>query len=116
MLNKINKTLNSLLKKDYTVEFWSDNNFIIMLSFYHLNSVYNGLCYISKDDGRVRVDFQYHNKNKTVEKQLKYLCENVYKLYNLKQFEIVKNLLENYHNIAIKSYKEKYSFFSEVIK
>lgn len=108
---KTNRTLKSLLKKDYTVEFWSENNFCFMLSFYHLNSVYNGLVYIHKKDGRIRVDFQYHQKNKTVEKQLKLLSNYLLEFYNnnnLDQFKLLLglNIIE-----ADKIYHEKYSFF-----
>ena len=96
MINRIHKTLLSLLKKNYIVEFYTDNNFTIILSFYHVNSPYGGLCYISKEHEHERVDFQHHAKNKTVEKQLLYLGKNIRKLYKLNQFELVKNTLASY--------------------
>ena len=109
MINKLHKTLTSLLKKHYTVEFWTDNNFTIMLSFYHLNSVYNGLCYISKETGRINVDFQYHRQNKRIQEQLQRICENVYKLYRLNQLQIVINILNNYKPHAMEIYNKNYS-------
>lgn len=109
MIDKLHRTINSLLKKNYTVEFWTDNNSIIMLSFYHLNSVYNGLCYISKESGRISIDFQYHAKNKTVEEQLVRICQNVYKLYKLNHLQTVINILENYKPLAKDIYNKKYA-------
>jgi hypothetical protein len=106
LINKIHGTINSLLKKNYTVEFWTDNNSTIILSFYHLNSVYNGLCYISKDSDWMHVDFQYHAKNKTVEKQLYNLCGNIKKLYKLNQLQRGIDVLESYKPLALEKYKE----------
>lgn len=108
MINKLHRTINSLLKKNYTVEFYTDNNFTIILSFYHLNSVYNGLAYINKENGNIKIDFQYHAVNKTVSEQLKRICENVYKLYYLKQFDLAINILNNYQNAAREIYNTKY--------
>lgn len=99
IFNKLHKTLNSLHKKNYIIEFWNDNNFTIMLSFYHLNSVYNGLCYIDKDTGNVKVDFQYHQQNKVVKKQLEIIGNAVYNLYKLNQLERVKTILNNYKSL-----------------
>ena len=109
MLNKLHKTITSLLKKHYTVEFWTDNNFTIMLSFYHLNSVYNGLCYISKETGAINIDFQYHRQNKTIREQLRRICENVYKLYQVNQLTTTINILNNYKQQAMEIYNTNYS-------
>lgn len=106
LINKIHRTINSLLKKNYTVEFWTDNNSTIILSFYHLNSVYNGLCYISKESEWMRIDFQYHAKNKTVEKQLYNLCDNIKKLYQLNQLQRGIDILESCKPLALEKYKE----------
>lgn len=99
ILSKLHKTLNSLHKKNYIIEFWNDNNFTIMLSFYHLNSVYNGLCYIDKDTGSIKVDFQHHQQNKVVKKQLEIIGNAVYNLYKLNQLETVKTILNNYKSL-----------------
>lgn len=109
LFSKTHRTLNSLLKKHYTVEFWNENNYCIILSFFHLNSVYNGLVYIHKNDGSCRVDFQYHNKNKTIEKQLKTLCKHGYTFYSLHHLEDFKMLLNLYRTEAQKIYNKKYS-------
>jgi hypothetical protein len=109
MLNKIHRTVKSLLKKHYTIEFYTDNNFTIILSFYHLNSVYNGLCYISKETGRINVDFQYHTLNKTVREQVQRIAENVYKLYQLNQLQTAINIFNNYKPQAMEIYNKKYS-------
>lgn len=109
MIDKLHRTINSLLKKNYTVEFWTDNNSIIMLSFYHLNSVYNGLCYISKESGRISIDFQYHAKNKAVAEQLTRICQNVYKLYTLNNLQTAINILENYKPLVKDIYNKKYA-------
>lgn len=109
MIDKLHRTLNSLLKKHYTVEFWTDNNFTIMLSFYHLNSVYNGLCYISKNTGHYSIDFQYHRYNKTVHKQMENICKITYKLYQLGHLDMLKTILDNYHSIAREIYDNNYS-------
>jgi hypothetical protein len=108
LYNKLHKTINSLLKKNYTVEFYTDNNFTIILSFYHLNSVYNGLVYISKENGKIKIDFQYHAINKIVSEQITRVAENVYKLYQLKQFDHAVNILNNYHAAAREIYNSKY--------
>lgn len=108
-IDKLHKTITSLLKKHYTVEFYTNNNHVIILSFYHLNSVYNGLCYISKESGCINVDFQYHTINKVVKEQIKRIAENVYKLYQLDQLPIVISIFENYKPLATQIYNEKYS-------
>ena len=107
--NKTARTLESLLKKNYTVEVWSENGSFLILSFFHLNSVYNGLVYIHKDNSYYRVDFQYHHKNKTVEKQLKTLCKYVYEFNKLNNLEQFKLLLGLYRTEAQKIYNEKFS-------
>lgn len=109
MIDKLHKTISSLLKKHYTVEFWTDNNFTIILSFYHLNSVYNGLCYISKESGKINIDFQYHRHNKKVREQLNTVCKNVFKLYQLNQLQTAINILNNYKPSATKIYNDNYS-------
>lgn len=109
MINKLHRTLNSLLKKHYTVEFWSDNNHVIMLSFYHLNSCHNGLCYISKTTGVYAVDFQHHHYNKIVDKQIEKIGGIIFTLYKLGHFDMVKTILDNYHTSARKDYYNIYS-------
>lgn len=96
IFNKLHKILNSLHKKNYIIEFYSDNAFSIALSFYHKNSPYNGLCYISKEAERFSIDFQYHKHNKTVKKQLENVCKMVYTLYKLNQLDLVKKMFDNY--------------------
>lgn len=109
MINKIHNTINSLLKKHYTVQLYNDTQFSIILSFYHLNSVYNGLCYIDKDNGKIYIDFQYHRYNKTVHQQLNVLCENIYKMYKMHQLELIFEILENYSKQADEIYNKNYS-------
>lgn len=113
MINKIHKTLASLLRKNYTVVFWSENNYCLRLAFYHLNSVHNGLVYISKVDKNISIDFQYHHKNKTVQKQLEFLGANIQKLLYLKQKELLFSILENYHKQASDKY---YKYFSRDVR
>ena len=109
LLAKINRTLYSLLNKHYIVEYYSENDFYIYLSFYHLNSVYNGLVRISKENGDILVDFQHHRYNKLVHKQLANLSEKVYRLYKLKQITLVTDLLSNYKPLAQYIYNQYYS-------
>ena len=109
MTNKLHRTISSLLKKHYTVEIWNNTHFTIILSFYHLNSVYNGLCYIDKDAGRITVDFQYHRQNKLIKEQLIRICENVYKLYQLNNLQIALNVIDGYKTQASKIYNKNYS-------
>lgn len=109
MLNKLHRTINSLLKKHYTIEFYTDNNHIIILSFYHLNSVYNGLCYINKETGHINIDFQYHALNKTVKEQVKRIAGNIYKLYKLNQLQTAINILNNYKPAATEIFNKYYS-------
>ena len=100
MVNKLHRTLNSLLKKHYTVEFWNENSNTITISFYHANSVSNGLCYISKSIGLYAIDFQYHRYNKAVEKQMDNICNIIFKLYQLGHLDTVTTILDNYKAIA----------------
>lgn len=109
MIDKLHRINFSLLKKNYTIDYYNENAFYIVLSFHHLNSVYNGLCYISKEKNKVIIDFQYHTHNKAIEKQLNALASVIYKLYKLNQFELVKTIISNYRTLAIKKYNEKYS-------
>ena len=110
-INKLHRTLTSLLKKHYTVEFWTDNNYTIILSFYHLNSVYNGLCYISKDNGNINIDFQYHRQNKQVKKQLENTSKYIYGLYRLGYLNSVITILNNYKPLATEIYNKNYSIY-----
>lgn len=109
MIDKLHRTINSLLKKHYTIEFYTDNNHVIILSFYHLNSVYNGLVYIYKESGYINVDFQYHALNKTVCEQVKRIAENVYKLYKLNQFNMAILILNSYKPAATEIFNNYYS-------
>lgn len=102
LIVKIHKILRSLARKKYIVEFYNENNFSIILSFYHLNSVYNGLVYIEKATGRVFVDWQYHHHNKAVGAQLVRLGEYVRQLFALKQNDIVIEMLNNYKMMVVK--------------
>lgn len=107
--DQIHRTINSLTKKHYTIETYSENHHCIIYSFYHLNSVYNGLLYIGKESDYIKIDFQYHNKNKTIEKQLTTLAKNIKKLYNLNQLETVTSIVEYYQPIAKEIYNKNYS-------
>lgn len=109
MIDKLHKTISSLLKKHYTIEFYTENYFTIILSFYHLNSVYNGLCYINKDSGNINIDFQYHAVNKLVHEQVKRIAENVYKLYKLNQFNMAILILNSYKQQATEIFNNYYS-------
>lgn len=109
MIKKLHRTIYSLLKKHYTVEFWNENDHYIILSFYHLNSVYNGLCYICKKSGSINIDFQYHRYNKTVYNQLLTLGKNIYKLYKINCLIRVEQIINNYKPLANEIYKNNYS-------
>lgn len=111
MLNKMHRTLTSLIKKHYVFEVYNIEDYnSLIFSFYHLNSVYNGLCYISKDSGNIYIDFQYHNKNKAVEKQLYLLCANIYKLYRLNQIVLIEKIISAYKPLALEIFNKNYSF------
>ena len=102
MINKIHRTLLSLIKNNYAFEVYNVNDYNrLIFSFYHLNSVYNGLCYISKESGNIYIDFQHHAHNKRIEKQLNYLCGNIYKLYKLNQIDFVAEIITNYKPLMI---------------
>ena len=118
MTNKLHRTISSLLKKHYTVEIWNNTHLTIILSFYHLNSVYNGLCYIDKDTGRITIDFQYHKQNKLIKEQLSRICENVYKLYQINNLQTALNIIDGYKTQASEIYNKNYSItrFTEVKK
>lgn len=115
IINNLHRTITSLLKKRYTVEYYRENNYYICLSFYHLNSVYNGLVYISKENGAINIDFQYHHENKTVYKRLKTLGDYVYRLYKLNQLDTATNILANYKPLAMEIYNKHYSLFSQEV-
>lgn len=104
IINNMHRTLTSLLKKRYAVEYYSENDYYICLSFYHLNSVYNGLVYISKENGFTNIDFQHHRFSKTVHKQLNILSGYIFKLYQLKQLNTVIDILANYKLLANKNH------------
>lgn len=111
MINKIHRTLTSLVKKNYCFEVYNIEDYNrLIFSFYHLNSVCNGLCYISKDTGNIYIDFQYHNKNKSVEKQLYFLCANIYKLYKLNKIDYAVDVISGYKLLAPELYNNNFSF------
>lgn len=96
MFNKLHRTLKSIYNNNYVVEFWTDNNFMIMLSFYHKKSVYNGLVYISKESGQSKIDFQHHRQNKAIAAKLKTISDIIYRLYRLNNLDHAITILNNY--------------------
>ena len=104
LLDKLNITLNSLLKKHYAVEFYSENDYYIILSFYHLNSVSNGLAYIEKNGDNITIDFQYHRYNKIVKNQIENIGKYIKNLYNLKQQQKAFDIMKNYKYLYEKIY------------
>lgn len=109
MIYKLHRTCYSLLKKHYTVEFYNENDHYIILSFYHLNSVYNGLCYICKNSGQTWIDFQYHRRNKIVHKQLLTLSKNIYNVYKKYNLGAAEQVINFYKPLANEIYKNNYS-------
>ena len=110
MINKIHKTLLSLIKNNYAFEVYNIDDYNrLIFSFYHLNSVYNGLCYISKESSNIYIDFQYHAHNKRIEKQLNYLCANIYKLYKLNQIDFVAEIITNYKPLMLDKHNTCFS-------
>lgn len=110
-MDKLNSTrfkehLHQLLKMDYTVGLYKNNEHIIEVSYNHLNSVYNALAFIDLKSGKIFIDRQYTRQNKRVEniiiKILEY-CKTFYTLQkNLvwieSEFTFYKNLAQNIFN------------------
>jgi hypothetical protein len=107
---KFRVNLNQLLVMDYAVELYNYNDAGCTISFNHLNSVHNGLAFISFENDYRYVDFQYHKHNKRVEKIINEILDYIKLYYRLrKRFDYIIEEITYYHNLAMQLYNCKYS-------
>lgn len=109
-INNLKQSLHTLLKMDYTVGIYNNNDNVITLSFNHLNSVYNALASVIIDKKQIIIDYQYTTKNKKVEKII-YKILN-YCIDNYKEesdITILEKEILYYKNLAQAVYNSKYS-------
>lgn len=114
-MNKLNSTrfkeyLHQLLKMDYTVGLYKNNEHIIQVSYSHLNSIYNALAFIDLKSGKIFIDRQYTRQNKRVENLIKNILEYCKTFYTLqKNLLWIESEFTFYKNLAQQIYSCKYS-------
>lgn len=105
---KITSYLRTLLYNDYHVKYGGENDFSICLAFNHLNSMYNGVMHVCKNDDSIYIDWQYHRKNKAVEKTLAKLGESIRNEYKYNK-KFVLDEIEFFSEQAKQVFEAKYS-------
>ena len=107
---RFKENLLKAVRMDYKIELYNESDDFFTISFSHLNSVYNGLATVQISTDYINVDFQYHAKNKQIEKIiidiLKYV--RVYKKLKKHYNWIIKEL-EFYNALSDRVYESKYS-------
>lgn len=113
-IQTLKHNLYSLLILDYNINIYNESETTLILSFYHLNSIHNGLLFISKNDNYSNIDWQYHRKNKTVKQKLKNITQAIQNLYKNNHSDIIENEIAFYDNLAKMVYNAKYSYKTNV--
>lgn len=113
-IETLKSNLHSLLKQDYAITIYSDLKSVLILSFYHLNSVYSGLLWISKKDDYFHINWQYHKYNKRVQKTLETMAKAIQKIYKLKHPELIEEEINFYNERSQMVYQAKYSYETNV--
>ena len=114
-MDKLNSTkfkeyLHQLLKIDYTVGLYKNNEHVIQVSYNHLNSVHNALAFIDLQTGKTFIDRQYTTQNKRVEKIITNILEYCKTYYTLqKNLVWIESEFTYYKNLAQQIYNCKYS-------
>ena len=97
--------LYNLLKKDIAIEIYNQQNNTIIFSFFHLESVYNGLIWYDISTHEYNINFQYHEYSKTLEKSLEKLlaCLQWFRM------DYIEKEMDFYRKAAQKIFESKYS-------
>lgn len=97
--------LYNLLKKDVAIEIYNQQNDTIIFSFFHLDSVYNGLIWYNTKTKIYNIDFQYHDYTKTLENLLRKVMQNIewFKL------DYIEKEINFYRELSTKIFDAKYS-------
>ena len=108
---KLRNILQQITNNDYGIEIYSYTENSIVLSFYHLNNVYNALCYINiKDDKYNYIDWQYAPKNKKIENLIIRLGNTIKALqFSNNNFDFLINEFAHFKELANNIYNSKYS-------
>lgn len=101
----LKRNLNNLLLNDILIDIYNEQNDIIIFSFCHLSSVYNGLIWYNIKEKTYNINFQYHDYTKKLEKLLIKFLESI-KINNL---QFVFQEVEYFKTLAKKIFDCKYS-------
>lgn len=111
---RLEEKLLRVVRLDYEVELYYHNEFAITISFNHLNSYNNALATVNKD-GRIFIDWQYHNKSKVVIPVINaILSELQCAIGNESKITVVTDIIEKYHKKSEQVYNAKYSIFNKI--
>ena len=107
---KLRNILQQIINNDYGIEIYDYSENLIILNFYHLNNVYNALCYINLKDIRCNyIDWQYAPKNKKIEKLVIRLGNTIKELRIKNNFDFLINEFAHFKELANNIYNSKYS-------
>lgn len=97
--------LYNLLKKDVAIEIYNQQDGFIVFSFFHLESVYNGLIWYDIKTHTYNINFQYHAYTKALEKLLTKIMNNI-QWFNI---DYIDKEIKYYRNLATNVFNSKYS-------
>ena len=96
-----------LIRLDYDIQYYGyGQRGILILSYSHINSIYNGLVFIHPN-GTVNIDRQYHSKSRIVENILVNVGEKCLPYMKNNKIDKLTDIMNKYHEKAIQVAKAK---------
>ena len=107
---KFKENLLKVVRMDYHIQVYNYSDDFFTISFNHLNSVYNGLATININTGKTIIDYQYHTKNKQIEKIIISILEYIRVQKRLrKNYDWIIDTIDYYSELSKTIFKAKYS-------
>lgn len=97
--------LYNLLQNDIAIDIYNHQNDMIVFSFFHLSSVYNGLIWYNTKENTYTIDFQYHDYTKKTEKLLIKFLESC----KINIISFIFQEVEYFRNLSKQLFDCKYS-------
>lgn len=103
----LNDKLLRLIRLDYDIQCYGyGQQGILILSYSHINSIYNGLVYIHPN-GTIIIDRQYHSKSRIVENILEDIGKKCLPYMKNNKIDNLTVIMQKYHDKAIQVAKAK---------
>lgn len=101
---QLKTNLYNLLKNDYTIEHWNENNYSITFSFFHLSDCYNALIHYIPSEKTFSISWGYVTPTKKAEKLLKKLFQS----FDGLKIDYILREVDYYRALAKQLFKCKY--------